>query len=94
MASKGGVTVNDEFFDSLGRDPGVVSLCKRAADAVAARARSTAPRATGEYADSIHVEERSAAHRDMFRVVADSDNAMGVESRTGNLARAANLRVY
>lgn len=94
MSSRGGVTVNDEFFDSLGRDPGVVGLCKRAADAVAARARASAPRATGAYADSIHVEERSAAYRDMFRVVADSDNAMGVEARTGNLARAANVRIY
>ncbi|WP_336642336.1 HK97 gp10 family phage protein [Microbacterium sp. MMO-56] len=86
---------NDEFFAELGREPGVVDLCQRAADEVAARARASAPVDTADYRDGIVVEKREAAYRDMFRVVATDEKSMGVESRTGNLARALNgVRVY
>lgn len=86
---------NDDFFDELGRDPGVVDLCRKAADQVAQNARSSAPVDEGDYRDGIVVEPRRAAHRDTFRVVAKDPKSMGVESRTGNLARALNgVRIY
>lgn len=95
MATDSGFEPNDEWFDTIGRDPGIVGLCKRAADQVANNARASAPVASGDYRDGIVVEERSAAYRDMFRVVATDEKSMGVESRTGNLARALKgVRVY
>lgn len=94
MAAEG-FEANDAFFASLGRDPAVVALCKAAADQIAANARSSAPVAEGNYRDGIVVRERPAAYRDTFRVVATDEASMGVESRTGNLARALRgVRVY
>ena len=67
------------------------SVCKAEAERVAARARASAPVATGAYRDSIHVktEPRSGvgdwAHS---YVVADDWKAHIIEARTGNLARA------
>jgi len=90
MAQTEGFVANDGFFDGLGRSPVVRALCKQAAEQVAANARASAPVDSEEYRNSIHVEERGAAYRDTFRVVADADHAMVVEARTGNLARALN----
>lgn len=93
--AKDSVVINNDFFAGLGKDPGVEDLCHRATEAIAAQARAKAPVDTGDYRDSITVEKRQSRYRTVFRVVADSDHAMGVEARTGNLARALNgTRVY
>lgn len=95
MAKDSGFEPNDEWFDTIGRDPGIVGLCKQAAEQGATNARASAPVDSGDYRDGIVVEERSAAYRDTFRIVATDDKSLGVESRTGNLARALNgVRVY
>lgn len=66
---------------------GVDALLDAEAEACAARARASAPVASGTYRDSIHVE---TAHTDRMvkRVVADVSHAMVVEANTGNLARS------
>lgn len=83
-----GFQANEQFFSALGKSPAVVALVKGVADAAAARARAGAPVATGAYRDGIRVERADTEYRCVFRVVATADHSMGVESRTGNLARA------
>lgn len=64
------------------------------ARSVAARAISSAPRVSGDYADSIDVEVDPRTGVNDFahcRVVARSAHAMIVEARTGNLARALHV---
>lgn len=78
-----------KFFDWLGVQPGVKELTKSAAERVAQKARATAPVDSGEYKDSIGVEESDRPGRVTYRVIADSDHGLAVEARTGNLARAA-----
>ena len=81
-------TANDDFFRDLPFSPGVVSLVKAAADGIGARARASAPVATGAYRRGIVVVRDDTRHRARFRVIATDPKSMGVESRTGNLARA------
>lgn len=50
-------------------------------------AKSNAPVESGEYRDSIHVEQ-DTTDRVVVRLVADAPYAMVVESKTGNLARS------
>ena len=50
-------------------------------------ARSSAPVETGAYQSSLHIEQVTL-DRAVVRVVADSEDALEVEARTGNLARA------
>lgn len=54
---------------------------------VESAARESAPYDTGEYADSIHVEQVTT-DRAVVRVVADAPHAWVVEANTGNLAKA------
>lgn len=84
----GKFTANDDFFRDLPVSPALVALTKQSADRVATRARASAPVATGAYKRSIVVVRDDTKHRVRFRVVAGDPKAMGVESRTGNLARA------
>ncbi len=90
------VVMNDDFFYELGFAPGVVDLVDRAAEAVERKAISRAPVGeTGEYRDGIGVEDHDTEHRHVRRVVANAPHSMGVEARTGNLARALRgTRVY
>ena len=78
---------NQGFYDALLVSPQVEALVKRPAERVAAAARASAPVDTGAYRDSIRVETKRQK-RVVALVVADSEHALGVESRTGNLARA------
>ena len=97
MASNGGdVDLNDDFFNELGFAPGVVDLVDRAAEAVQRRAIAKAPvGATGDYREGIELQDADTAHRHVRRVVATAEHSMGVESRTGNLARALRAtRIY
>lgn len=88
-------TDNDAFFNNLGFLPGVVAMVDKAATAIESKAVASAPVDSGDYRDEIHQEVHSSAHRYVKRVVAGNDKSMGVESRTGNLARAVRgTRVY
>ena len=82
------VEFNDAFFSQLGHSPEVTALCVQKAEEVANIARSTAPRDSNDYADSIHVEVVSRQNRNTVLVVASDPKAMLIESKTGNLARA------
>lgn len=55
---------------------------------VAARAKSSAPRESGEYAAGIRVETVEGKSRARSRVVASAPHSTVIESRTGNLRRA------
>lgn len=81
------VTLNHSGVESLLGAPGVRAACREQAEAVAERARATAPVDTGEYRASIHVVS-DTTDRAVERVVADAPHAMIVEANTGNLARA------
>lgn len=50
-------------------------------------AKGSAPVASGEYRDSIHIVQ-DTTDRVAVRLVASAPHAMVVESKTGNLARA------
>lgn len=87
MARKAQVKLNSAGVESLLGAPGVRAVCREHAEAVAARARASAPVDTGAYRASIHVES-DTTDRAVERVVASAPHAMLVEANTGNLARA------
>jgi hypothetical protein len=66
---------------------GVSGLLHSKAAAVLSAAQSSAPVASGEYRDGLHIEE---AHTDrlVVRVSGSTDHDWIVEAKTGNLARA------
>jgi hypothetical protein len=82
------VELNSAGVEDLLNAPGVVADLTRRMEAVADRARSTAPVETGTYRNSIHVEQAQHGDRDVVRVIADVNYATTVEANTGNLARA------
>jgi hypothetical protein len=84
------VNIDNAFFEKLGRDPGVIAECVKKAEQVAGIARSTAPRDTNQYANSIRVQVVARSHRNAALVVAGDDKSLLIESFTGNLARALN----
>lgn len=93
--AKNDVTINDSFFEEIGKSEAVVSLCQSAADRIAARARASAPVSTRSddktphsYRDAIHTQKRESRYRTVVEVVASDPISIIVESRTGNLARA------
>lgn len=63
------------------------SECRPAAEAGAARARSSAPVASGAYRDSIRVWSETT-DRKVWRYGSDLDYAFAVEANHGNLARS------
>lgn len=81
------VKVSSAGIRALLKDPGLRSDLHRRAQQVADAAKANAPVVTGAYRDSIRVEDvttdRAVAH-----VVADVWYALGVEAKTGNLARS------
>lgn len=81
------VTLRPDGMKALLNDPGVAAEVHRRAEAVAARARASAPVASGAYRDSIHVQD-ARTDRAVARVVASVPYALLVESKTGNLTRA------
>ena len=82
------IQYNEDFFDQILNSPSVQGLCKAKAAVALANAQARAPVLTGEYRDGLHLESKKHAHRTTWWVVSDSDHALAVESRTGNLARA------
>lgn len=81
------VEVNRRGIDQVLHSAEVRALLRQLAEPVAARARSSAPVNTGDYRNSIAVEE-AVTDRAVVRVVARVPYALIVEARTGNLARA------
>lgn len=61
--------------------------CKPLAEAGAERARASAPRASGAYADSIRVYS-VRTDRTVWRYGSDLDYAPAIEANTGNMARS------
>ena len=58
------------------------------AQRVLASAKASAPVATGEYRDGLHIEQDTHPTRAVVRVAGDTDHDFLVEADTGNLARA------
>lgn len=87
MASDTRVTIDHGGMRALLNDPGVRAELTSRMERVLAEAQSSAPVETGEYRSSIHIEQ-ATTDRVAIRVVADSDHALVVEAKTGNLARA------
>lgn len=83
------VTFNEGFFDQILNSAGVQSLTKAAAKRVLDKARSTAPVDTGAYRAGLALTSKQAAHRKVWLVVGADPKTLLVESKTGNLARAA-----
>lgn len=79
---------NESYLRKLGKSPRVTAVLTGVAEQVAATARATAPVDTGAYRDSIRVEVKPAANRNVALVVAADKKSMLIESNTGNLARA------
>ena len=81
------IELNSSGVRALLNDSGVRAFLAGKADAVAAAARSSAPVDSGDYQASIH-RVSATTDRAVERVVASAPHALGVEARTGNLARA------
>ena len=77
---------SDGIEELLHSDSVRAELTARAERALA-QAQSTAPVATGDYRDSLHIEQ-ATTDRAVVRVVADVPYAWAVEAETGNLSRA------
>ena len=88
MAKKTKVTLDSAGIVELLQSEGVASYLRERGAAVAAAARAGAPRRSGGYADSIQVYVVQRRDRTVVQVGSDVDYALGVEARTGNLARA------
>ena len=83
------VTINNAFFEQLGRSAPVVALVNEARDRVAQTARSTAPVGeTGDYKRGIVTRGKVDKKRYVGLVVATDEKSLLIESKTGNLARA------
>lgn len=81
------VKLNHGGMAALLRDPGVRAELTRRMERSEQAAKESAPVESGEYRDSIHIEQ-DTTDRAAVRLVADSDHALVVEAKTGNLARA------
>lgn len=81
------VVFNSKAAEELLKSAAVRAMLKQRAEAVAARARASAPVDTGDYRNSIAVES-ATTDRAVERVVARDRKALIIESKTGNLVRA------
>lgn len=81
------VQLNHAGMAGLLKDDGVRADLTRRMERVLAAAQASAPVATGEYRDSLHIEQ-DTTDRVAVRVVADDWKAYIIEAKTGNLARA------
>lgn len=83
------IKVNRGGIRAMLGSAGVRDDMTRRAERIAAAARSSAPVRSGEYRDSIRVEQATTGgYRAVARVVSDVPYAGVVEADTGNLARA------
>lgn len=75
-------------MDELARSPEIVAAVMAVAEQIAVQARSTAPVASAAYRESIKTRLKFQ-ERAVGVVYSDDPKALVVESKTGNLARAA-----
>lgn len=81
------VVMNNAGAREVLTSPEVREMLRQRAQAIAARARSTAPFDTGDYERGIGVED-ATTDRAVVRVVAKDRKSLIIESKTGNLVRA------
>lgn len=81
------VVFNSKAAEELLKSPEVRAMLRKRAEAVAARARASAPKASLDYVNSIGVED-ATTDRAVVRVVARDWKSLIIESKTGNLVRA------
>jgi siroheme synthase len=81
------VVFNTKAAEELLKSPEVRAMLRKRAEAVAARARETAPKASLDYRNGIGVED-ATTDRAVVRVVARDWKSLIIESKTGNLVRA------
>lgn len=82
------VKLNNAGIRQVLQSPEVAAELQARAERVAEAARVSAPRASGEYANSIEVVMDQHADRAVAHVVAKAPHSLLVEANTGNLARA------
>lgn len=82
------VELNHGGIREVLKSSAVEAELKSRATRVAAAAIASAPRETGEYANSIEVVMDQHRDRVVAHVVAKARHALRVEANTGNLARA------
>ena len=81
------VVFNSKAAEELLKSSEVRAVLRKRADAVADRARAGAPTNTGDYRNSIAIED-ATTDRAVVRVVARDWKSLIIESKTGNLVRA------
>lgn len=81
------VVLNKKGMDELLNSQQVRDLLTAHGEKVLSEAQATAPVDTGEYRDSLHIEQ-ATTDRAVVRVVAGTDHDWIVEARHGTLARA------
>lgn len=81
------VKLNSAEFRRILRSPGAFAALLPMGERVLAKAKADAEVATGEYRESLHLEQ-VITDRAVVRVVSKTDHSIAVEARTGNLARA------
>ena len=81
------IKLNSAGFAALLNSASVRADLTDRASRVLSAARSSAPVVSGEYRDSLHVEQ-ATTDRAVVRIVAGADYGYVVEANTGNLARA------
>lgn len=86
MASN--VKLNSAGMRELLTSAGLAAELHARAERIAAAARAVAPVASGEYRDSIHVEDEVHGDRVVSRAYADAPHAMVVEAAHGTLGRS------
>jgi hypothetical protein len=77
-----------DFFDQLSMSAPVKAAVDEMTEAIADTARQTAPEDTGEYRDGITTASK-LQKRYVGLVIASDPKSLLIESKTGNLARAA-----
>jgi hypothetical protein len=76
---------NNREIDRIPVHPDVRNELRRRAEKVLAQAKATAPVATGEYRNGLHLEEMPDGS---IRVAGSTDHDIYVEADTGNLLRS------
>lgn len=82
------VVLDSKGIVEILKSSGVENFLRDRMASVAIAAADSAPRSSGNYADSFSVEIEQRKDRVVVQVINTAPYAMAVEARTGNLARA------
>ena len=82
------IKLNSAGIREVLKSSGVAAELQARAERVAQAAEASAPRESGEYANSIEVVVEQHADRAVAHVVAKAPHSLRLEANTGNLARA------